>query len=46
MSLQLKPSPKLTSQTQLCHTLCVTTQIPEDMGGASGRVAFIDTEYA
>lgn len=31
-------------QTQLCHTLCVTTQLPEDQGGASGKVAYIDTE--
>ncbi|CAK9783015.1 unnamed protein product [Cutaneotrichosporon oleaginosum] len=33
-----------TGKTQLCHTLCVTTQLPEDQGGASGRVAYIDTE--
>jgi len=32
------------SQTQLCHTLCVATQLPEDQGGASGKVAYIDTE--
>ena len=32
------------SQTQLCHTLCVSTQLPEDQGGASGKVAYIDTE--
>lgn len=31
-------------QTQLCHTLCVTTQLPEDQGGAGGKVAYIDTE--
>ncbi|GHJ87454.1 hypothetical protein NliqN6_3856 [Naganishia liquefaciens] len=33
-----------TGKTQLCHTLCVTTQLPLDMGGASGKVAYIDTE--
>ncbi|RSH87119.1 Meiotic recombination protein dmc1 [Saitozyma podzolica] len=33
-----------TGKTQLCHTLCVTTQLPEDQGGASGKVAYIDTE--
>ncbi|KAJ9105606.1 hypothetical protein QFC20_004286 [Naganishia adeliensis] len=33
-----------TRQTQLCHTMCVTTQLPMDMGGASGKVAYIDTE--
>ncbi|KAI5452054.1 Meiotic recombination protein dmc1, variant 2 [Naganishia albida] len=33
-----------TGKTQLCHTLCVTTQLPMDMGGASGKVAYIDTE--
>ncbi|EMG49468.1 DLH1 Meiotic recombination protein DLH1 [Candida maltosa Xu316] len=31
-------------KTQLCHTLCVTAQLPKDMGGGEGRVAFIDTE--
>jgi meiotic recombination protein DMC1 len=24
--------------------MCVTTQLPMDMGGASGKVAYIDTE--
>ncbi|BEJ11635.1 hypothetical protein CspHIS471_0200950 [Cutaneotrichosporon sp. HIS471] len=33
-----------TGKTQLCHTLCVTTQLPDEQGGASGRVAYIDTE--
>ncbi|WWC65000.1 meiotic recombinase Dmc1 [Kwoniella dejecticola CBS 10117] len=33
-----------TGKTQLCHTLCVSTQLPEDQGGASGKVAYIDTE--
>lgn len=31
-------------KTQLCHTLCVTAQLPKDMGGAEGKVAYIDTE--
>ena len=25
-------------KTQLCHTMCVTTQLPRDMGGAEGKV--------
>ncbi|ORX40895.1 DNA recombination and repair protein Rad51 [Kockovaella imperatae] len=33
-----------TGKTQLCHTLCVIAQLPDDQGGASGRVAYIDTE--
>nr|XP_019007726.1 meiotic recombinase Dmc1 [Kwoniella pini CBS 10737]OCF46507.1 meiotic recombinase Dmc1 [Kwoniella pini CBS 10737] len=33
-----------TGKTQLCHTLCVSTQLPEDQFGASGKVAYIDTE--
>ncbi|KAK8850734.1 meiotic recombinase Dmc1 [Kwoniella newhampshirensis] len=33
-----------TGKTQLCHTLCVSAQLPEDQGGASGKVAYIDTE--
>jgi meiotic recombination protein DMC1 len=31
-------------KTQLSHTLCVTSQLPKDVGGAEGKVAFIDTE--
>lgn len=31
-------------KTQLCHTLCVSAQLPTDMGGGEGRVAYIDTE--
>lgn len=31
-------------KTQLCHTLCVTAQLPKEMGGAEGKVAYIDTE--
>ncbi|WWC92542.1 meiotic recombinase Dmc1 [Kwoniella dendrophila CBS 6074] len=33
-----------TGKTQLCHTLCVSTQLPIETGGASGKVAYIDTE--
>ncbi|WVR08788.1 meiotic recombinase Dmc1 [Kwoniella sp. DSM 27419] len=36
-----------TGKTQLCHTLCVSTQLPEDnevFRGAAGKVAYIDTE--
>jgi RecA/RadA recombinase len=25
-------------KTQLCHTMCVTAQLPKDMGGAEGKV--------
>ncbi|KIZ00472.1 putative DNA repair protein RAD51 like protein [Monoraphidium neglectum] len=31
-------------KTQLSHTLCVTCQLPIDMGGAEGKALFIDTE--
>lgn len=31
-------------KTQLCHTLCVATQLTKNLGGAEGKVAFIDTE--
>lgn len=33
-----------TGKTQLCHTLCVTSQLPINQGGGSGKVVFIDTE--
>ena len=33
-----------TGKSQICHTLAVTAQLPESEGGASGRVAYIDTE--
>lgn len=33
-----------TGKTQLCHTLCVTGQLPVNMGGGEGRTMFIDTE--
>ncbi|GFR50608.1 hypothetical protein Agub_g12691 [Astrephomene gubernaculifera] len=31
-------------KTQLCHTLCVTCQLPVDMGGGEGKAMYIDTE--
>jgi meiotic recombination protein DMC1 len=31
-------------KTQLSHTMCITAQLPKDMGGAEGKVAYIDTE--
>lgn len=33
-----------TGKTQLCHTLAVMAQRPLDMGGAEGRVLYVDTE--
>ena len=33
-----------TGKTQLCHTLCVTCQLPLDQGGAEGKAMYIDTE--
>lgn len=33
-----------TGKTQLAHTMSVITQLPSDMGGAEGKVAYIDTE--
>ncbi|KAJ1993051.1 Meiotic recombination protein dmc1 [Dimargaris cristalligena] len=33
-----------TGKTQLGHTLCVTVQLPTNMGGGHGKAAFIDTE--
>ncbi|KAG2118068.1 Rad51-domain-containing protein [Suillus discolor] len=35
-----------TGKTQLAHTMSVVTQLPPEMGGASGKVAYIDTEGA
>ena len=32
-----------TGKTQICHTMCVTTQMPVEQGGAAGKVAYIDT---
>jgi len=31
-------------KTQLCHTLCVTCQLPLDQGGGEGKAMYIDTE--
>jgi len=33
-----------TGKTQLCHTLCVTCQLPTDQGGGEGKVIFLDCE--
>ncbi|KAL9654784.1 hypothetical protein ABK040_008578 [Willaertia magna] len=33
-----------TGKTQMCHTLCVTAQLPRSLGGGSGKVAVIDSE--
>ena len=33
-----------TGKTQLCHTLCVTCQMPVDQGGGEGKAMYIDTE--
>ena len=31
-------------KTQLCHTMCVTAQLPREMGGAEGKVVSLVTE--
>ena len=33
-----------TGKTQICHTLAVTTQLPYNLKGGNGKVAYIDTE--
>eukprot|EP01006_Ploeotia_vitrea_P060938 TRINITY_DN76892_c0_g1_i1.p1 TRINITY_DN76892_c0_g1~~TRINITY_DN76892_c0_g1_i1.p1 ORF type:complete len:342 (+),score=48.01 TRINITY_DN76892_c0_g1_i1:63-1088(+) len=33
-----------TGKTQLCHTLCVTCQLPVSAGGGEGKAMYIDTE--
>ena len=33
-----------TGKTQLCHTLCVTAQLPMESGGGEGKAMYIDTE--
>ncbi|KAI0964084.1 hypothetical protein AcW1_000986 [Taiwanofungus camphoratus] len=33
-----------TGKTQLAHTMSVMAQLPPDMGGAAGKVAYVDTE--
>lgn len=31
-------------KTQICHTLCITTQLPKEQGGLEGSVVYVDTE--
>eukprot|EP01083_Nonionella_stella_P037203 101426_1 len=33
-----------TGKTQICHTLCVTCQLPLSQGGGEGRAIYVDTE--
>jgi DNA repair protein RAD51 len=33
-----------TGKTQICHTLCVTCQLPKEKGGGEGKAMYIDTE--
>ena len=33
-----------TGKTQICHTLCVTCQLPRASGGGEGKAIYIDTE--
>ena len=33
-----------TGKTQICHTLCVTCQLPISNGGGEGMAMYIDTE--
>jgi meiotic recombination protein DMC1 len=33
-----------TGKTQICHTLCVTSQLDISEGGGSGKVIYVDTE--
>lgn len=33
-----------TGKSQICHTLCVTCQLPISHGGAEGKAMYIDTE--
>mmetsp|Transcript_16335 Transcript_16335/g.31718 ORF Transcript_16335/g.31718 Transcript_16335/m.31718 type:complete len:345 (+) Transcript_16335:400-1434(+) len=33
-----------TGKTQLCHTLCVTCQLPTSQGGGEGKAIVVDTE--
>ncbi|KAG8074053.1 hypothetical protein GUJ93_ZPchr0006g43671 [Zizania palustris] len=32
-------------KTQLCHTLCVTCQLPLDQGGGEGKAVYIDANH-
>jgi meiotic recombination protein DMC1 len=34
-----------TGKTQLGHTMCVTVQLPVQLGGASGKACYIDTGF-
>ena len=31
-------------KTQMCHTMCVTAQLPKAMGGGEGKAVYLDTE--
>mgnify|MGYP000297469671 CR=1 FL=1 len=33
-----------TGKTQICHTICVTCQLPLEQGGGAGKALYIDTE--
>ncbi|EGR29337.1 hypothetical protein IMG5_158050 [Ichthyophthirius multifiliis] len=33
-----------TGKTQICHTLCITCQLPKSKGGGEGKAMYIDTE--
>lgn len=33
-----------TGKTQICHTMCVTCQLPKEKGGGEGKAMYIDTE--
>jgi DNA repair protein RadA len=33
-----------TGKSQICHQLCVTAQLPKEMGGLEGSTLYIDTE--
>lgn len=33
-----------TGKTQICHTLCVTCQMPISQGGGEGKAIYVDTE--
>ena len=33
-----------TGKTQICHTLCITCQLPKSDGGGEGKAIYIDTE--
>ncbi|KAL4459840.1 hypothetical protein ABPG74_003366 [Tetrahymena malaccensis] len=33
-----------TGKTQICHTLCITCQLPKEKGGGEGKAMYIDTE--